>query len=54
MTVPEHLKLRIMTVVEVDMYELECMKAELGDAEFKRLISEELTSKLIKEIERRI
>ena len=40
-------------LVKFSLYEIECMKAELGPEEFQRLLSEHITKEILKEIERR-
>ena len=47
-------KILIKTVTEFDIYAIECMMAELGPVEYKKLMSEYIADKILKELERRI
>ena len=47
-------KIIIKTETDFDIYDVNCMMAELGPEEYTKLMSEYIADKILKELERRI
>ncbi len=50
---PTDMSFEIKTIVKIDKYLLDTSIAELGPDEFKRLLAENITNEILKELERR-